>query len=37
MSKILNITNGDSAVDIMKQAGIAGEFYRGEMCYTMDL
>ncbi len=26
MGKILNITNGDSAVEIMKQADIAGEF-----------
>ncbi len=26
MSKILNITNGDCAVDIMKQAGISGDF-----------
>jgi len=26
MPKVLNITNGDSAVDIMKQAGISGDF-----------
>ena len=26
MSNILNVTNGDSAVEIMKKAGIPGEF-----------
>jgi len=26
VTKILDITNGDSAVELMKQAGVAGEF-----------